>query len=187
MEEHQIEMLRAAVEDAVGKQLCTPKDFDWLSNRIYSRLGELLSRNTLRRLWGNMRDDTHPRLSTLSILARYLGYSNFEAFCQQAETGGGESSSPIMNRRLTVGSGLLKGDRLRLTWLPDRVCDVEYNGSMHFSVVHAENTRLQPGDTFLCGIIIEGEPLYIDEWQHKDFPPVAYVCGKKSGVRFEKL
>jgi hypothetical protein len=43
------------------------------------------------------------------------------------------------------------------------------------------------GDTFLCGLIIEGEPLYLDELQHNNEPPVAYVCGKKGGVRFEKL
>ena len=179
--------LCAAVERAVGRQLLTPKDFDWLSERIYGRLGELLSRNTLRRIWGNMQDGTQPRLSTLSILAHFLGYANFDAFCSQVGADGDDASSPVMNRRLMVSAGLTKGDRLRLTWLPDRVCDVEYNGSLHFSVIASENTRLQRGDTFLCGLIIEGEPLYIDEWQHGRMPSVAYVCGKKSGVRFERL
>lgn len=179
--------LCSGVEQAVGRQLRTPKDFDWLSERIYARSGELLSRNTLRRIWGNMQDGTQPRSSTLSILARFLGYADFDAFGRQSLSEGIDASSPVMNRRLAVGAGLVRGDRLRLTWLPDRVCDVVYNGSLHFSVIDSKNTRLKEGDTFLCGLIIEGEPLYIDEWQHGDMPSVAYVCGKKSGVRFERL
>lgn len=183
-------MMRALcgeVEVAVGRKLRTPKDFDWLSERIFNRLGELLSRNTLRRIWGNMQDGTQPRSSTLSVLARFLGYADLDAFGQQSLLEGIDASSPVMNRRLAVGAGLMRGDRLRLTWLPNRMCDVEYNGSLHFSVIASKNTRLRKGDTFLCGLIIEGEPLFIDEWQHGNMPSVAYVCGKKSGVRFERL
>ena len=47
------------------------------------------------------------------------------------------------------------------------------------------NTRLKVGDTFECSLIIEGEPLYLDNLRQDGHPPIAYVCGKKSGVFFE--
>ena len=46
---------------------------------------------------------------------------------------------------------------------------------------------LKKDDTFLCGIIIEGQPLYLDMLEQGDKPPTAYICGKRGGVRFEFL
>ena len=184
----QIAALRDSIEQAIDRKLQTPKDFDLLSGRIYARVGELLSRNTLRRVWGKIDEDREPRLSTLSILARFIGYSDFNTFItRSAADTDGESSSPMMGRVLSVVDGLTRGDRLRLTWNPGRVCDVEYNGSQHFLVLHSENTRLQPGDTFLCSIVIDGQPLYLDQLQQGERTPTAYVCGKSGGVHFEHL
>lgn len=184
----QIAALREGIEQAIGRKLQTPKDFDLLSGRIYARVGELLSRNTLRRIWGKIDENVEPRLSTLSILARFIGYTDFYAFMDRSAIEmDGESSSPMMGRVLSVVDGLTSGDRLRLMWNPGRVCDVEYNGSQHFQVLYSENTRLQPGDTFLCSVIIDGQPLYLDQLQQGSSMPTAYVCGKKGGVHFEYL
>ena len=51
--------------------------------------------------------------------------------------------------------------------------------------VHHSKNRLRAGDTFRCSLIVEGEPLYIDDLRQEGHPPVVYVCGKKSGVRFD--
>jgi hypothetical protein len=90
-----------------------------------------------------------------------------------------------MNRRLSVEKELHYGEHLRLTWQPDRECDVEYLGNLTFRVVASKNTRLREDDTFECSLIVEGEPLYIDNLKQGEMPAVAYVCGKKTGVRFE--
>ena len=176
-----------AIEDALGRPVRTPKDFDLLSERIFARTGDLLSRNTLRRIWGRIGGDVMPRRSTLDILARFIGYKGFESFLSGNRHDNGEASSPFFGRRLSVVDGLTPGDRLRLTWQPERVCDVVYNGSQHFRVTHSENTRLKEGDTFLCAIIIEGQPLYLDQLQQGTNPPTAYICGKSGGVFFERL
>ena len=184
-----IAALRQSIEEAVGRQMLTHKDFDYLSERIFNQVGELVSRNTLKRIWGKMDEEREPRPSTLSILARFIGYPDFNAFINHTSRPdiGNDSSSPFMGRRLSVVDGLTRGDRIRLTWQPGRVCDVQYNGSMHFRVVHSEKTRLKESDTFLCGIIIEGQPLYLDQLQQGENPPTAYICGKKGGVMFEQL
>lgn len=92
-----------------------------------------------------------------------------------------------MCRSLSVTEELSRGDRVRLTWHPDRTCDIEYHGNLHFEVVASENTRLKVGDTFECSLIVEGEPLYLDHLRQPGRPPVSYVCGKKSGVLFQLL
>ena len=46
------EQLRTDIETALKKKLQTPKDFEFLRERIYARLHILVSRTTLMRLWG---------------------------------------------------------------------------------------------------------------------------------------
>lgn len=181
--------LRQSIEDSIGRRLLTAKDFDLLSERVYARVGEMVSSNTLKRIWGKMDEDREPRISTLSILARFIGFTDFYAFINDSSKSSeaGDSSLLYIGRRLSIIDGLTCGDRLRVTWNPGRVCDIEYNGSLHFRVIHSENTRLKEGDTFLCGIIIEGQPLYLDMLKQGDNPPTAYICGKRGGVRFEFL
>lgn len=183
-----IASLRWEIETAVNRRLATPKDFDALREMIFSRLHILVSATTLKRIWGYLDDNVCTRRSTLDILARYVGYADFEAFENGAVADGGElSSNPIMARRIDVDEQLQPGDLLRLTWQPGRVCDVEYRGERLFCVVASQNTRLCAGNTFKCSLMIEDEPLYIDSLIADGSAPVAYVCGKRSGIRFEPL
>ncbi len=183
-----IAALRQAIEESTGQRPQTPKDFDQLSESIYNRVGEMLSRNTLRRIWGRLPDKREPRHSTLSILAHFIGYANLEAFVTNSTVPNDDQPSILsLGRQLSVIDGLTRGDCLRLMWRPGRVCDVEYNGDLHFRVIASKNTRLSTGDTFLCSLIIEGQPLYLDQLKQGNNPPTAYICGKQGGVMFELL
>ncbi len=179
--------LRLDIETALGHKCDSPKDFDLLRERIYARLHVLVSSTTLKRLWGYVDETVAPRTSTLDILSQFLGYRNWEEYKQNALLPKEQQSSPVLSRRLSVKELLVTGDRLRLTWQPERMCDIEYEGDLRFKVIASENTRLRTGDTFECSLIIEGEPLYLDNLRQGEIPPVAYVCGKKSGVMFEYI
>ena len=72
--------LRREIETAVNRRLATPKDFDVLREMIFSRLHILVSATTLKRIWGYIDDNVSTRRGTLDILARYVGYADFEAF-----------------------------------------------------------------------------------------------------------
>ena len=180
-----ISNLRKEIEDALHQQLKTPKDFDLLRERIYARLHVFISRTTLMRIWGYVDEGVEPRKGTLDILVRFLGYQGWEEYYQNAQLPKEQQSCPVLNRRLSVAQALACGDRLRLIWQPNRVCDVEYLGDLNFRVIASQNTRLHEGDTFQCSLIIEGEPLYLDNLRQGNRPPIAYVCGKNSGVNFE--
>ncbi len=175
------------IEEALHRQLQTPKDFDFLRQSIYARLHIYISQSTLMRLWGYVDEPVAPRISTLNALAQYLGYQSWEDYETHAGEPGMQQSRPVMNRSLNSKRDLHKGQRLRLTWQPDRICDIEYLGDLTFRVIASENTRLLEGDTFECWLFIEGEPLYLENLHHQGLPPCAYVCGEISGVRFEEL
>ena len=175
------------IETALKRKISTPKDFEFLRERIYSRLHVLVSRTTLMRFWGYVDEGVTPRKTTLDILTQFLGYQDWDNYCQNALLPKEQQSSPVLSRRLSVANTLVKGERLRLTWLPDRLCEIEYLGDLQFCVVSSENTRLKMGDTFECSLIIEGEPLYLDNLRQGKQQSIAYVCGKKSGVFFEYI
>ncbi|MCH5306755.1 MAG: hypothetical protein J1E37_01645 [Prevotella sp.] len=181
------EKLCREIETALHRDMQTPKDFEFLRKCIFARQHLLISTTTLKRVWGYLNDSNQPRVGTLDILAQFLGYRNWENYSQGGITSEQPPSSPVMSRRLNIPECLDQGDRLRLTWQPKRVCDVEYLGDLTFRVIASENTRLREGNTFKCSIIIEGEPLYLDSLQQENRPPIAYICGKRTGVRFEYI
>ena len=175
------------IETALNQRIQTPKDFEILRERIYARQHILISRTTLMRIWGYVDEGVKARTNTLNVLSQFLGYQDWDEYVQNALLPKGQQSCPVMNRRLSVNSSLVRSDRLRIVWQPNRVCDVEFLGDLTFRVIASENTRLRTGDTFQCSIIIDGEPLYIDNLVQGDRQPIAYVCGKKSGVMFEYI
>lgn len=181
-----IERLCSEIEVALQRKMRTPKDFEFLHGYIFTHRHQFVSTTTLKRVWGYVAEDVQPRIGTLDILARLLCYRDWESYCAGSRS---EElpSAPAMGKQLSVGAGLSVGDRIRLTWQPGRVCDVEYMGNSKFRVVASQNTRLRAGNTFRCSLIIEGEPLYIDRLQQENLPPIAYVCGKRQGVMFEIL
>ena len=53
-----------------------------------------------------------------------------------------------------------------------------------FTVVESVNSKLSAGDTFRCGLIVEGEPMYLSGLIHEGSDPSEYVCGRKNGVKY---
>ena len=74
------------------------------------------------------------------------------------------------------------GDRVEVTWLPNRRCVFRYEGNAHFEVVEAENAKLHVGDRFEAACFIIGKPMYIDRLVRNNEPPTAYVAGARHGL-----
>lgn len=188
MEDEQlIQQLKDSIEQMANRKICTPKDFDFLSEEVFSRLNIMVSATTLKRLWGYLKEGNVPRKSTLSILAQFVGYRDWDSFTEAI--GKGETASQsnlVLSRRLSSFS-LTKGDNIQLNWLPDRICRLHYLGDSMYEVIDSQHAKLQIGDTFHCSIFIEGEPLYIDELTHGTYQHIAYVAGKKDGIHFELI
>lgn len=179
-----IELLKKQTEQTFGQAVKTPKDFTLLTERIYDRIHVQISPTTLKRLWGYLNEPVTPRPSTLNFLAQYLGYSNLSSFCESVKCPLDPQSHLLISRMLSVGQIPLRA-HIRLTWAPERVCEIIHEGKGQFTVLHSEKTKLQTGDTFECQIFIENEPLYLYNLVHDGKPVPAYVAGKKDGIHFE--
>lgn len=171
------------VEKTACRMMQTPRDFDSLVEKIFSRTHERVSASTLKRLWGYLDSDVQPRRFTLDVLSRYVGYADYDSFLSRS----GESESNLILSRRLRAADLFVGQQVRLTWLPDRVCVVRHEGEGRFVVEEAQHTKLSAGDTFVCHLVIDHEPLYLDALIHEGGAPTAYVAGRDHGVCFELI
>lgn len=182
------EILKQKVELALGRAISTPRDFDYLSTRIFDKTKMYIAPITLKRFWGYLGEEhrKRPFRSTLNILSRYIGYVNIEAFEESWQNGFGVESDFLTNDSLQISS-VETGTRIELLWHPDRCVTVEYLGLEMFKVVESLRSKLKVGDTFFITQIIDGEPLILRCLVHDGGAPTNYVCGRINGVRYRVL
>ncbi len=180
--EKEIHQLRCEVVKMLGRDVKTPNDYQYLSERVFERTHERLSPTTLKRLFGYLNEMVVPSKFTLYVMSRFIGYKDFETFCNHCENG--EVQSGIVEREHLSADRMYIGQKLQLTWRPDRRCVVEHLGDGRFVVVEAENTKLSVGDTFVCHLFIAHEPLFIDNLIHNGGTSTTYVAGRKDGIMF---
>lgn len=81
------EKLCRAVEEQLHREMHTPADFEYLSEQLQKKTGSSVSSTTLMRLWG-YRPSVTVRISTLDILAHFIGYEDYTHFsraCMEGE------------------------------------------------------------------------------------------------------
>lgn len=178
--ENEIILLRTMVEESVSRKMKSPADFQFLTGVIQERCKETLAVSTLKRLWGYVDGYDTTRFSTLSILARCVGFRDWDDFLLNHNRGG-ESSQPVVGCAF-YSSEFAVGQRIKITWAPDRRVVLQYLDGESFEVVESENSKLKVGDTFHCSCMILGEPLYLDNFVRDHKPPVLFVVGNKGGL-----
>ncbi len=181
----QYNQLKAVVEKAAGRKMCTPRDFDFLAMRIFDTTRTYMSPTTLKRFWGYLNNGKsyQPRKSTLDLLSIYVGYKDFDSYCLSSSGNNSINSDYIKSPTLYVTS-LAKGNIVKLMWDPNRCVRVKYLGDDMFEVVESVNSKLSEGDRFCCGCFIDGEPLYLTRLVRNDQALGAYVCGQDGGIKF---
>ena len=178
-------LLKQEVERAFGRKLTEARDFEQLSHLLLSHTRERLSPTTLKRFWGYLKnEEVQTRPHTLDVLARFVGYKDYEDFCNHTDSLDEVQSGIKTEERITL-ERLRRGQRLVITWRPDRRIVVKHLGDCRFEIVEAENTKLSVGDTFRCHLMIQHEPLYLDEVTRQGLPAMTYVAGQKDGVVIE--
>ena len=178
-------LLKQEVERIFGRQLTEARDFEALSHLLLSHTRERLSPTTLKRFWGYLKnEEVQTRPHTLDVLARFVGYKSYEDFCAKTERLA-EVQSGIKAEEKISTENMRRGQRLVITWRPDRRIIVRHMGNSQFEIMEAENTKLNVGDTFRCHLMIQHEPLYLDDVIHMGQPPMVYVAGQKDGVVIE--
>ena len=177
------ELLKQEVERTIGRRLLVAHDYEELSALVFRHTKENLSPTTLKRLWGYLSNEkVATRRHTLDVLARFIGYRGYDDFCSHAGELD-EVQSGICTEERIATEEMPRCQRLVITWRPDRRIMVKHLGDSMFEILEAENTKLSVGDTFRCRLMIQHEPLILDELRHEGLPPTTYVAGQKNGVR----
>ena len=66
-----------------GSENWSNQDFDQLSDKIYEVTGITLSQTTLKRIWGKVKYESAPAVTTLNTLAQFLGFEHWRDFRQK--------------------------------------------------------------------------------------------------------
>lgn len=178
--------LLTEVEKKYGRRIATTTDFESLSVVIEQTIGELISSSTLKRLWGYVSLNPTPRIATLDVLARFIGYKDFKGFCEGLKESQAFTSTFFSSKCQTVAE-LSEGAKVTLGWAPNRLVILKYLGSFEFEVIRSENSQLKPGDRFELSEIIIGYPLYISRILRDGKYTPSYVAGQINGINLLKV
>ena len=151
----EISELKQQIEESVGRKMKTSNDFTFLSGMIWERTHENLSASTLKRIWGYVDGPDTTRNSTLEILSKFLGFKDLDGFLEHI---GQDNGSDRVQKQHIKTENLAVGDRVSVSWKPNRRCTFRYLGDYRFVVEQAENSKLKVGSTFRCALFILGEP-----------------------------
>lgn len=176
------DILKQNVERTAGFKMQKSYNFEQLSSSIWEKTKERLSPTTLKRFWGYLRNEkVETRQHTLDVLAKYVGYRNYNAFCER-KNDYDSVQSRISNAESIEAKNLVRGESIHITWMPDRSVVAKYLGNSNFKVIESVNSKLSVGDTFTCNLFIQNEPLYLSNLIHEGSLPLTYIAGEKDGV-----
>jgi len=168
-----ISQLKKAVEVRFGRIPATPADFGELSIAILRITDERISADTLSRVWGYKKGYSSVRQTTVRVLEHYAKANEESDFIHSAAIYADECQ---------------KGDRVRIAWLPNRVCVLSYTGDYRWRVEESINSKLQVGNTFYCRTIAQGEELIVDHLETENGIYEGFRMGNKNGLTVvEKL
>ena len=178
--------LRQDIEYEVKRRIRTPYDFEFLAGVVWERLNENISPTTLKRLWGYIEGADTTRRSTLCLLSRFLGFADWEAYLAALAQRSDVESDTFRGEGVRTDE-LTPGQRVEVTWLPNRRCVFLYEGGSRYLVVEARNAKLHTGDRVETACFLLGKPMYLDNLVRGGDPPTSYVAGSRNGLLSARL
>ena len=132
-------------------------------------------------MWCYVSTRSLPRLSTLSLLSRFLGYSCWDSYVAYLLRNKVTESDYVTTKQIR-SKDLCEGDVLRIGWNPDRECKIRYKGDFCFSVISSVHSKLKVGDTFMAMSFSLGNLLQLTNLVQDGGSPCSYVAGTKKGL-----
>ncbi len=167
-----------------GCDVTTPAGATILSHDIESKTGERLSANTIKRLTGVIEYQNKPRISTLNIIARYLGHSSWEGFERALKKG----SSIFGDFYPFVEICKLKKDALlSFRWDPDREITLRHTQGCKCEVMRSVNSKLMPGDQLVMSQLAERFPFYVKDVVRGSEHLGSYCAATETGISDLKI
>ena len=167
-----------------GHDIRLSADCEYLALDIQSVTGEHIGVNTLKRLLGFINDEREPRVTTLDIIARYLGFSSWgelKIYDDKSNSSFESSSNEIRVSDLTIGQ------QIQISYIPDRRLILEYLGDYSFRILSSQNSKLQVGDMISLTHIVGEYPLLVSNVTRNGQSLGSFTAGKAQGISFKIL
>lgn len=180
---HLVPVLRKMVEEKMGCEVNSPEQIAHLSQLL------VLNEDTIRRIWG-FRDSgyKHIRRSTIDILCKYAGYSGWEAFVKANNRSLTADSLEFVDNNAVRAEDLNIGDKVAISWLPDRLCTLLYCGQANWRVLEVCHSHtLHVGDVFSSSIIAVHRPFYLDNVTRDGKNIGGILIAKEYGIQTASL
>ena len=170
----------------VGLDMAKSSDFDTLSQAIIDATGENLSVNTLKRLFGFKTDKVVPRLSTMDIIAQYLGYPDYDSLIK--DLGDDADISLFTPIDCLEVKQLEKGTQIRVSYDPNRVFFLTYLGECQFIVNDIEGSKnIRKGDLLTITQLAVGHRFVVAHVVRDGMDLGGYESAKFKGVKSVEL
>ena len=172
------------IEKKFGKEIRYPSDCDSLSEDIFICTKQKISISTMKRLLGFVNGVQEPRLYTLDILARYLGFNNWDIYLEEIKS---MSTSDFFNVDKIEVENLSSNTRVQIAYEPNHKLILNYLGDFLFKIEISENSKLQENDIVKITNFIKNFPLLILEVKRNDLNLGQYRAGKSGGLSEIKI
>ena len=174
------------IKDKVGLDMSKSVDFDILAQAIKDKTNEGLGVNTLKRLFGYKTDKLVPRISTMDVIAQYLGCANYESLIKEL---GEDADISLFTPVDSIDPrDLEKGSQIRLAYDPNRVMFLTYLGDFRFIVNEVEGSRnIQKGDILTISQLVAGHRFVASQVERDAQDLGGYESAKYKGLKSVEL
>lgn len=181
-----ISKLCEAIEKKLRRKMCSPRDFEYLSDEM-TKVGTRISDSTLKRIWGYNRDVTEkyrPYRYTLVSLVSLLGYKDLDDFTRHYDDTATIQSAEFKGETIRTDE-IMPGSIVEIRWAPDRQCSLVCLEKGVFKVAESYHGRLHPGDIVRCMSLTQNAPLYFNEVRRPETnEKFIYTAGQHTGIRY---
>lgn len=168
-------IIRAMIEEKLGHDIRYPSDCEHLSHAIANATRQHVGVTTLKRLLGFVRGVSKPRMSTLDIIATYLGYRDYDELVASFAP-----SRKNMIERIDAGD-IADGAQLRLSFDSGYLWLTKTEGNL-FSVERSSCRQLCVGDLVRINLFRLHYPLFVSDVICGGVSQGGSVVGKVSGI-----
>ena len=171
--------IKKLINNKLGYEVRTPADCNSLAIDIESKTGEHIGVNTIKRLMGLADDARTTRLSTLDIISRYVGFSNWDELNARTDNSNSDFSSDAEE---IIPKQLSSGQEVKFTYKPDREVTIKYINGDSFIVTESKNSKIHKDDVLSVQHIVKGYPLLISDVERNGRHLGKLTVGISSGI-----
>lgn len=152
-------VIKGMLARQLGHEIKISSDCERLSMDIEKHVRQHVGVTTLKRMTGFVGGVTNPRMSTLDIIAQYLGAPTWHAFLDSINPD--LSGEPTTPEAMSVKTKDLRAKQtVTAIWHDGRIT-LKHTGRGKFTVIASDAHKILPGDTVEVDTIRISYPLYI--------------------------